>query len=37
MVRDRFVMGVRDKAVKQELQLITDLSLDKAMTIARQH
>ena len=33
MVRDRFVMGVRDQAVKQ-LQLITDLSLEKAMTIA---
>ena len=31
MVRDRFVIGVRD------LQLITNLSLDKAMTIARQH
>ena len=30
-------MGVRDQAVKQKLQLITDLSLDKAMTIARQH
>jgi len=37
MVRDRFVMGVRDRAVKQKLQLITDPSLDKAMTIARQH
>ena len=37
MVRGRFVMGVRDKAVKQKLQLITNLSLDKAMTIARQH
>ena len=37
MVRDGFVMGVRDQAVKQKLQLITDLSLDKAMTIARQH
>ena len=30
-------MGVRDQAVKQTLQLITDPSLDKAMTIARQH
>ena len=37
IARDRFVMGVRDQAVKQKLQLITDLSLDKAMTIARQH
>ena len=30
-------MGVRDQAVKRKLQLITDLSLDKPMTIARQH
>ena len=37
MVRDRFVMGVRDQAVKQKLQLITDLNLDKAMIIAIQH
>ena len=33
MVRDRFVMGVRDQAVKEKLQLISDLNLDKAMTI----
>ena len=31
------MVGVRDQAVKQKLQLITDLRLDKAMTIARQH
>ena len=37
MVRAHFVMGVRDQAVKQKLELITDLSLDKAMTFARQH
>ena len=36
-VHDRFVVGLRDMAVKQKLQLITDLSLDKAITIARQH
>ena len=30
-------MGVIDQAVKQKLQLITDLSLEKAVTIARQH
>ena len=30
-------MGVRDQAVKRKLQLITDLSLDKAMSVARQH
>ena len=34
MVRARLVMGMRDQAVKQKLQLITDLSLDKAMTFA---
>ena len=28
MTRDRFVTGVRDQAVKQKLQLITDQSLD---------
>ena len=37
MLRDRFVVAVKDQAVKQKLQLITDRSLDKAMTIARQH
>ena len=37
MVRGRFAMGVRDQAVKQKLQLITDLNLDKAMPIARQN
>ena len=36
-VRDRFVVGLKDMAVKQKLQLIADLSLDKAITIARQH
>ena len=30
-------MEVRDQAVKRKLQLITDLTLDKAMAIARQH
>ena len=29
-------MGVRDQAVKQKLQLVTDLSIDNAMAIARQ-
>ena len=37
MVRDRFVMGIHDPSVKQKLQLISDLSLDKAVTIARQN
>ena len=38
MVRDRFVMGIGDPLVKQKLQLMTaDLSLDKAVTIARQN
>ena len=38
MVRDRFVMGINDPLVKQKLQLMAaDLSLDKAVTIARQN
>ena len=38
MVRDRFVMGIGDPLVKQKLQLMAaDLSLDKAVTIARQN
>ena len=38
MVRDRFVMGINDPLVKQKLQLMAaDLSLDKAVTITRQH
>ena len=36
-VRDRFVVGLRDTVVKQKLELIDDLTLDKAVTIARQH
>ena len=38
MVRDRFVMGINDPLVKQKLQLMAaDLSLDKAVSIARQN
>ena len=38
MVRDRLVMGMNDPLVKQKLQLMAaDLSLDKAVTIARQN
>ena len=38
MVRDRFVMGIGDPLGKQKLQLMAaDLSLDKAVTIARQN
>ncbi len=36
-VRDRFVVGLQDTSVKQKLQLIEDLTLEKAVTIARQH
>ena len=36
MIRDRFIMVIKDPSVKQKLQLITDLSLEKAVTIARQ-
>ena len=37
LVRDRFVTGLRDQTVKQKLQLTQELSLEKAVTIARQH
>ena len=37
MVRERFVTGVKDQAVKQKLPLVTDLNLEKTMTSARQH
>ena len=37
MIRDRFVMGINDPSVKQKLQLVTELSLDKAVMIARQN
>ena len=36
-VRDRFVIGLNDYKLKEKLQLIHDLSLDKALEIARQH
>lgn len=36
-VRDRFVVGLTDRAIKQKLQLTADLTLDKAVTLARQH
>lgn len=35
-VRDRFVIGLQDSTVKQKLQLIEDLTLEKAVIIARQ-
>ena len=35
-VRDRLVLGLRDKHVKQKLQLTNDLTLEKAIDIARQ-
>ena len=34
-IRDRLVIGLRDSRVKEKLQLVSDLSLDKAITIAR--
>ncbi|XP_014676826.1 PREDICTED: uncharacterized protein K02A2.6-like [Priapulus caudatus] len=36
-VRDRFVVGLLDRGVKQNLQLMPDLTLDKASAVARQH
>lgn len=34
-VRDRLVIGLRDKAVKEKLQLMSDLTLEKAIDSAR--
>ena len=36
-VRDRLVLGVQDQELSQKLQLESNLTLDKAVTIARQH
>ena len=36
-VRDRIIVGLKDTIVKQKLELIDDLTLDQAITIARQH
>ncbi|KAK7106805.1 hypothetical protein V1264_018019 [Littorina saxatilis] len=36
-IRDRLVLGVVDKELSQKLQLESDLDLQKAMRIARQH
>ena len=36
MVRDRFVIGLKDTTLKKKLQLIPDLTLEKAVVLARQ-
>ena len=36
MIRDRIVVGIRDKALSQHLQLDPDLTLEKAKTLTRQ-
>ena len=36
-IRDRLVLGLQDQELSQKLQLESDLTLDKAVTIARQH
>ena len=36
-IRDRFVVGLNETIVRQKLELIDDLTLDRAITIARQH
>ena len=36
-VRDRFVVGLLDKKLKEKLQLTQDLTLPRALEIARQH
>ena len=36
MIRDRIVVGLRDAHLSEKLQLEADLTLDKAVTQARQ-
>jgi hypothetical protein len=36
-VRDRFVVGLRDMKLKEKLQLTPNLTLSRALEIARQH
>ena len=36
LIRDRIVGGVRDKQLSERLQLISDLTLEKAITMAKQ-
>ena len=36
MIRDRIVVGLRDTSVAQKLQMDPELTLDKAVTLARQ-
>ena len=37
MIRDRIVLGIKDKECSEKLQLKSDLTLDAALLIARQH
>ena len=34
---DRFVVGLRDMELRQKLELIDDLTLDQAVSLARRH
>ena len=36
MIRDRIVVGLRDSTLAERLQLVADLTLEKAITAARQ-
>ena len=36
-IRDRLVLGLQDQELSQKLQLESDLTFDKAVTITRQH
>ncbi|XP_018403211.1 PREDICTED: uncharacterized protein LOC108780116 [Cyphomyrmex costatus] len=36
LIRDRIIIGIRDTRVSEKLQLINDLTVDKALEIARQ-
>ena len=37
IIHERFVVGLIDRRLKEKLQLIPELSLSKALEIARQH
>ena len=37
LIRDRLVVGIRDLALSEQLQMETELTLDKAKRLIRQH
>lgn len=36
MIRDRIIVGIRDQAISKRLQMVADLTLEKAKTLVQQ-